>query len=92
MDKEPTVGKYFRGNGRNAESLVRMFEYLLLKTIDPDHSGVDLVERHPCCKIIQLGRFLYPHVNHRGLSRLLNSTVPKTLHALMISTKINLYV
>src|SRR5665648_200624 len=38
------VNKYCSNNGRNAESPIRMFKYLLLKTIY-DVSDVDVVER-----------------------------------------------
>jgi transposase len=38
------VNKYCSNNGRNAESPIRMFKYLLLKTIY-DVSDVDIVER-----------------------------------------------
>ncbi len=38
------VNKYCSNNGRNAENPVRMFKYLLLKTIH-DISDVDVVER-----------------------------------------------
>ncbi|KAA6304158.1 hypothetical protein EZS27_044198, partial [termite gut metagenome] len=38
------VNKYCSNNGRNAESPIRMFKYLLLKTIY-DISDVDVVER-----------------------------------------------
>ena len=38
------VNKYCLSNGRNAESPIRMFKYLLLKTIY-DVSDVDIVER-----------------------------------------------
>jgi transposase len=38
------VSKYCSNNGRNAESPIRMFKYLLLKTIH-DVSDVDVVER-----------------------------------------------
>jgi hypothetical protein len=37
------VNKYCRNNGRNAESLIHMFKYLLLKTIY-DVSDVDVLE------------------------------------------------
>jgi transposase len=41
---EELVNKYCSNNGRNAESPIRMFKYLLLKTIY-DISDVDVVER-----------------------------------------------
>jgi transposase len=41
------VNKYCSNNGRNAESPIRMFKYLLLKTIY-DVSDVDIVERSLC--------------------------------------------
>jgi len=41
------VNKYCLNNGRNAESPIRMFKYLLLKTIY-DVSDVDIVERSLC--------------------------------------------
>ncbi|RZM10822.1 MAG: transposase, partial [Pedobacter sp.] len=41
---EELVGKYCPNNGRTAESPVRMFKYLLLKTIYTV-SDVDIVER-----------------------------------------------
>jgi transposase len=41
------VNKYCLTNGRNAESPIRMFKYLLLKTIY-DVSDVDIVERSLC--------------------------------------------
>jgi len=41
---EELVNKYCSNNGRNAESPIRMFKYLLLKTIY-DVSDVDVVER-----------------------------------------------
>jgi transposase len=41
---EELVNKYCSNNGRNAESPIRMFKYLLLKTIY-DLSDVDVVER-----------------------------------------------
>ena len=44
------VNKYCSNNGRNAESPIRMFKYLLLKTIY-SISDVDVVERYPVGKV-----------------------------------------